>query len=131
MRNVAKLSLMILALNALGCLSARAGDLTKCVIYVGTSKPCVGATLIGKEAADHYKTNAWFRDTDKAANLNAGRCLERAAEYRAWCSDGRTVNATFAYAVYQVNDVNQVGSAADVNRTTITNGVDRWLRFHD
>lgn len=113
--------------------AADAKNTNRCVIYVSSNHPvCHGALVAG--AAQYYTVNAWFVDTDPLANLNAGRCLERAKEYKAWCGDGNLIKANYVYAFFQTNDgtMNVISSVEGTDdKTYLGDGVARLLRWHD
>jgi hypothetical protein len=112
--------------------SAYAGS-TRCLVYVSSSYLCAGAVAAGQSALDYYKVNAYFVDTDAVATVNAGRCLERAKEYKAWCSkDG--LNANWAVTYFQTENGSTNAIAAiegSDDKTYLSDGNVRYLRWHD
>ena len=109
------------------------GNTNRCVIYVKSSLPCHNAILAGDAAARYYAVNTWFVDTDPMANMNAGRCMERAKEYKSWCSNGITP-PTDSYSYFQTNNgMINVIAAADLpdNKTYLTDGISRVLPFKE
>lgn len=105
----------------------------RCVVYVSSGHPvCHGAFVAG--AAHYYTVNAWFVDTDPMANFSAGRCLERAKEYKAWCGDGNKIKPNYVYTYFQTDDgtrnvINALEAGDD--KTYLGDGVARGLRWHD
>jgi hypothetical protein len=73
------------------------------VCYVHVDKPCIGAG-----ANLYFRPNQWFADVDGIANLNARRCLARAAEYRGWCDPlGKQVTV---HTLFNVGGKNIIGT---------------------
>ena len=113
---------------------ARANDLTDnvqltdCVIYVhnSTTNDCKGAVGTSAALAAREKNNMWFKDHDWAANAVAGRCVERAAEFLAWCG------GDYAFSVYRVQGHNVMGAAANSSGGEhLSDGGSRWLKYHN
>lgn len=110
----------LIAVSALffGFTAQSASAQTSCLIAV--SLPCKAAPSIVPMRA--------FADSEGYATVNAGRCLERAAEYRNWCGlPNQTVNVVFT-----VNGRGVVGAfASNDGKTYIHDGVARYTRFKD
>lgn len=131
---IVNLTLLAAAIFSANVAQAADGKSTnRCLIYVSSAHPvCHGAFVAG--AAQYYTVNAWFVDTDPLANLNAGRCLERAKEYKAWCGDGNKIKANYVYAFFQTNEgtLNVISSLEYTDdKTYLGDGVARMLRWHD
>lgn len=94
---------------------------TQCLIHYNA--PCLAAGL-----NFYFRPYQWFKDVVTDANLNAGRCIERAREYRTWCgTPGITV-----YAIFQSGGVNVIGSYVSTNGVTrVTDGIARVTNLHD
>lgn len=116
MKVLTKISMLrFLAAVALTGFAAPAFAETKCVI--GTTRPCLAGQL-----------PLYFADGDQYANANAGRCLERAREYKAWCrTPGQEVVSTF-----QVDGRNVISAhtAAD-GKSYVSDGLVRFTNFKD
>ena len=109
------------------------GNTNRCVIYVKSSLPCHNAILAGDAAARYFTVNAWFVDVDPMANMNAGRCMERAKEYKYWCSNGITP-PTDTYSYFQTNNgtINVISAVNLPNyKTHLGDGLSRGLPYHE
>ena len=72
---------MKLILLASTLIALQANATTACYIYL--TKPCLAAIKANKNT--NLKPNQWVQDSHMPANLDAGRCIERAQEYKNWC----------------------------------------------
>ncbi|MCO5143422.1 MAG: hypothetical protein M9962_10075 [Oligoflexia bacterium] len=107
---------------------------TACLIHVKTNHPfCVSAARISPQAANYYKVNTSFADSEGLANMNAARCLERALEYANWCGDGAGIKTTGAFAYFVVDGRSVINAYADTatQKTSIGDGLARFTRFKD
>jgi hypothetical protein len=123
MKNVSKsLVSVVAAVLMLGGSNALAGDST---CFINVTAPC---RYLGPDP--QYAPNRYFVDSDPMANANAGRCVERAQEYKSrLCADSGGLEAS---AIWQVNGRNVIGSVTSSNgHSYIWDGVTRFTPFHD
>lgn len=117
MKSITKviLSVMFAMIFAQGS-QASAG--TVCYVYL--TAPCL--------AAGSPISFRWFADGDGLANMNAARCLERAQEYKSWC----TTPGLEAYTIFQVDGSNRIGALTSSDgHVYISDGVARSTAFHN
>ena len=121
-------SLVLLATGASNVANANETKVTtQCLIRVDSDHPfCVGSMT--KDLV-----NTAFADSDGVANMNAGRCLERALDYAKWCGDGNLIKTKGAAAFFLVDGMAVISAYADTatEKTALGDGALRVLRFKD
>lgn len=115
MTTLTKSSMLALAMLASFGFASKAEAETRCMI--GLTRPCNAAVL-----------PLYFQDGEQYANSNAGRCLERAREFKAWCR----APGLEAVSAFQVDGRNVIGGhTARDGKTYISDGVARSTNFKD
>jgi hypothetical protein len=108
--------------------AANASAGTSCLIVLH-GPPCLAA--INYPPAS--RPEVAFVDGDRLANLNAARCIERAAEYKQWCATPSIGALSLEATAYFVVDGRSVlGAQTNQNRKVyIFDGIARFTNFHN